>query len=207
VNLSKDFNALVIVGGWNKHIFTLDWANKYLFQGEDLTLDLHIRSPILRISSKNIRILLQENKLSFIPIESSDNNLDRIQDVALQLADYLPHTPVLAYGVNLLFSGTVSNDLKNLIKPEDLTRIKDAGISLNGEKYTRQMVFKGRTLNLTIGVKDPEVTFDFNFHFNISNLVNFKEKIIDAPILELKQDTVDFMTDVYDLEFEEGGSK
>ena len=27
-------NTLVIVGGWNKHIFTQDWVRRYLFPNE-----------------------------------------------------------------------------------------------------------------------------------------------------------------------------
>ena len=207
MKLNKDFSTLVIVGGWNRFIFTLNWVGKYLLPNEQLTLELNPQTFAVRISSKDVRIALQENKLSFIPVENRDNNFDRIQEIALHLADHLPHTPVSGYGVNFLFSGPRNDNLRNLIKPEDLSRIEEFGASLNSEKYTRRLTLKDRTLNFSIELKDSEAIFDFNFHFSISDLTEFKGKICDSPILELKQEAVNFMAEIYELELEEKDSK
>ena len=211
MKLDKPSNTLVIVGGWNRHIFTQDWIKRYLFPGEQekFTIDMVVAqgfntqfvSP--QISSKEVEILFQENRLNFNPVENKNENFDRIQDLALQLADYLPHTPVTAYGVNFLFTEeTASGDLINLIRPRDLEKIEQFGGSLTNEQYTRGLVLNGRILNITIKLEGDKVTFDLNFHFNIRNLVEFKAGISEISILELKQEAIQFITEIYGLELE-----
>lgn len=211
MKLDKPSNVLVIVGGWNRHIFTQDWVKRYLFPGEQekFTIEMLIAqgfnaqfvSP--RILSKEVEILCQENRLNFIPVENKNKNFDRIQQLALHLADYLPHTPVTAYGVNFLFSeDQVGEDLLDLIRPRDSAKIERFGASFTNEQYTRSLTSNGRTLNITIGLDSKKVTFDLNFHFNIQNLVGFKAGISETSILELKQEAIQFISEIYSLELE-----
>lgn len=215
MQLDKPFSALVIVGGWNSHIFTPAWIKRYLFPGEEetFTVDMLVSQGFNtqfvapRILSKEVEILLQENRLNFSPIENKNENFDRIQKLALYLSDYLPHTPVTAYGINFLFTeNDISGDLINLIRPRDLEELEQFGTSLTSEKYTRRLELNGRTLNFTIGFEAEKVTFDFNFHFKIRDLVGFKAGILETPILKLKQEAVEFIAAVYNLELE-GESK
>ncbi len=212
MRLDKPSNVLVIVGGWNRYIFTQDWVKRYLFPAEQekFTIEMVIAqgfnaqfvSP--RILSKEVEILFQENRLNFIPVKNKNENLDRIQELALQLADYLPHTPVTAYGVNFLFTeDQIERDLLNLIRPGDLAKIEQFGASLTNEQYTRRLMLNGQTLNIIIGFDGKRVTFDLNFHFDIQNLVGFKAGISETSILELKQEAIQFITEIYNLELEE----
>lgn len=212
MKLDHSSSVLVIVGGWNSHIFTRDWIKRYLFptEQEEFKIDLLVSqgfnaqfvSP--RISSKEVHILLQENRLSFIPVENKNEHFDRIQELALQLADYLPHTPVTAYGVNFLFTEdrSVSEHLLNLIHMGDLEKIEQSGVSVTTEQYTRRLSLNGRILNFTIGLEEEKVTFDFNFDFKIPDLVAFKAGISETSILELRQEAVKFIAEVYSLELE-----
>ena len=213
MKLDQSSSGLVIVGGWNGHIFNPNWIKRYLFPAADeqLTVDIQAQFPqgfnpqfvAPRISSKEVRILLQGNKLNFIPVKNEDENLDRIQDLALQLADYLPHTPVSGYGVNFLFTeDNVSEDLRNLIRPKDLEEIEQFSASLISEEYARRLELNERPLNFTIGLEGEKVTFKFNFHFKIDNLAAFKGKIAEISILELKQEAVKFLAEIYDMELE-----
>ena len=211
MKLDKPSNALVIVGGWNRYIFTQDWIKRYLFPGEqeEFTIEMLVSqgfnaqfvSP--RILSKEVEILFQENRLNFIPIENKNENFDRIQELALQLADYLPHTPVTAYGVNFLFTeNEVNGNLINLIHPRDLEKIEEFGGSLTSDQYTHHLVLNERILNITIKFEGKKATFDLNFHFNIRNLGDFKAGILETPILELKQEAIQFINEIYSLELE-----
>ena len=213
MKLDHSSSALVIVGGWNSHIFNPNWIKRYLFPAEDekLTIDIQAQFPqgfnpqfvSPRISSKDVRILLQGNKLNFIPVKDKDENLNLIQNLALQLADYLPHTPVSGYGVNFFFTENhVSEDLINLIRPKDLSKIEQFGASLTGEEYTRRLVLNEHPLNFTIALEGKKATFKFNFHFKIGNLAAFKGKIAETSILALKQEAVKFLAEVYDMELE-----
>jgi hypothetical protein len=212
MKLDQSSSALVIVGGWNSHIFiTPRWIKRFLFPEEEFTLELQgqllqsLNGQFLHpcISSKDIRILLQGNKLNFIPLKNGDENLDRIQDLALQLADYLPHTPVSGYRVNFLFTEDhVNEDLVDLIRPGDLEEIEQFGASLTGEEYTRRLELNERILNFTVGLKNERTTFKFNFHSKINDLIAFKAGISKTSILELKQEAIQFISEIYNLELE-----
>jgi len=52
------------------------------------------------------------------------------------------------------------------------------------------------------GFEGESVDFDFNFHFNIRDLVAFKAGILETPILKLRQEAVKFIAKVYSLELE-----
>lgn len=215
MKLDHTASTLVIVGGWNSRIFTPPWIKKYLFPGEhedftiemptSFSLDFNTQFISPRISSKEVRILLQENRLSFSPVENKNEHFDQIQELALQLADYLPHTPVTAYGVNFLFTEKpISEELVNRIRLRDLEEFEQLNDSLTSEQHTRRLTLNGRTLNFTIKLNGEKATFDFNFHFKIGDLVAFKAKFAEISILELKQEAVQFMSKIYHLELEEG---
>lgn len=213
MKLETSFTALVIVGGWNQHILTPRWIRKHLLSAEDRKLTVEMLDPFSagfnaqfvspRISSKEIRILLQGNRLSLSPVEIEDKNFNRIQEIAFQLADCLPHTPVTEYGINFLFSeNNINGDLIDLIRPRDLEKIKRVDTSLTGEEYTRRLVLNGYPLNFTIGLESKKATFKFNFHFKIGSLAALKGKISETPILKLKQEAVKFLAEIYDMELE-----
>ena len=110
MKLDKPSNTLVIVGGWNRHIFTQDWIKRYLFPGEqeEFTIDMLVAqgfnaqfvSP--RILSKEVEILFQENRLNFNPVENKNENFDRIQDLLYNLPT-ISHIPQLQHTVSTSF--------------------------------------------------------------------------------------------------------
>ena len=107
----------------------------------------------------------------------------------MQLADYLPHTPVSGYGVNFGFTNQgIGENLRSIIQPSDTKNIVNAGASLKDEHYRRSLLLNGRILNFTVGIIDEVLTLHFNFHFEIASLADFKSKILEDPILTLKQE-------------------
>lgn len=213
MKLETSFTALIIVGGWNQHIFTPRWIRKNLLSAEEKKLTVEMLTPFSpsfnaqfvspRISSKEVRILLQGNRLSLSPVEIKDKNFNRIEEIAFQLADCLPHTPVSEYGVNFLFTENhINGNLIDVIRPRDLEKIKQAEALLTSEEYTRRLVLNEHPLNFTVGFEGKKATFKFNFHFKISSLVAFKGKIAETSILELKQEAVKFLAEIYGVELE-----
>ena len=111
--------------------------------------------------------------------------------------------PLLAYGINFLFTEEIINeDLVALISLKDLEDIQHIKDTITGEQYARHLKLNGRTLNFTISLEKEKVAFDFNFHFEIRDLVEFKAGMSETSILELKQEAVQFMNEIYNLELE-----
>lgn len=211
MKLDHSSSALVIVGGWNAHIFNPNWIRRYLFDGkkEKLKVDILTELPYgfnpeyasQRVSSKEVRIQLQGNKLSISPLENKDKYFKKTEEIALLLADYLPHTPVSGFGMNFVFSeNRVSEGLNNIVRSKDLGKIEEFGASLIGQQYTRSLELDSMILNFTIELKDKKVTYKLNFHTEISDLVEFKTKISETSVLEMKEKAVEFIVSVYNLE-------
>ena len=68
-----------------------------------------------------------------------------------------------------------------------------------GETSTRHLVLNAYSLNFTLELKDEKATFKFNFHFDIEDLIAFKGKIHETPILVLKQEALKLLSEVYGL--------
>ena len=207
MKLRNDYNALVIAGGWNINIFNPKWISKFLITDEE-KLEFELPFSVAgfpqissyRISSKKIRIVAQNNRLNFIPRFTDDETFNTVQELAIKTADYLPHTPVTSFGINFIFNDTLNDSLLELLELKDTEKITNLGATLKDTKYLRCFELKEKIVNLRIALVNSNVEFDFNFHFMISNLAEFKEKIMSNQILTLKEIAIDFMQEVYNLE-------
>lgn len=198
MNLASEFSPIVIVGLWNKGIFNPDWIGKYLLPKQKLNIEFPINidgSP--RISNEDLRIFVLGNKLNFTLIKPEDKNLENIEELALKVADYLPHTPVSAFGINFLFTADISTGIKKMLHQKDSDILRDMGADIQNEQVRHCFKFKNHLINLNIIQEKNTVKFDFNYHFDIKNLIEFKEKLNDNRILELKNDAISIIDEVY----------
>ncbi len=203
--LKKDYNALVLVGLWNKSIFNPEWISRFLLpKVKSLSAEYPLNinaSP--RISSDTIRIIVIGNNLNFIPIDTSDETFELIQELAIKIADYLPHTPVTAFGANFLFETTatdVSTPMNKLLQLNDVDELTEFGASIKSSQHKHSMEIDKKLINLSISTDNSKRIFDFNFHFNISSLAEFKEQINSNSLMDLREIALSLMKEVYNLE-------
>lgn len=197
--LKDEFNLLVIVGGWNCYIFNKEWIGRFLLPKEKLEMELSLEGS-QRISSENVRIELQKNRLNFIPRNNKTQTYELIEELAVKVADYLPHTPVTSCGVNFVFETESDEFLNGLLKTDDNKRLSDFGANIIKNQLRHRITVDELDLIITISENDSKLHFDFNFHFDIENLTAFKDKIADNNVLKLKQRAVDLMKNVYRAE-------
>lgn len=202
MRLNTEFNPLILVGAWNKHIFNPDWIGKFLLPGKKMEVEIPINvdgSP--RISTENFRIFVISNKLIFSLRKDDDNVLDEIEELSLKIADYLPHTPIVAFGINFLFECDNNFDkLQDLFSLSDSKKLIEAGCIIDSDQIKHSFIQGNRNINLTLIKQRDTFKFDFNFHFNIRNLVEFKEQINNNRLLHMKQIATSILNDVYDVE-------
>lgn len=201
MKLSNEFSPIVIVGIWNKGIFNPDWVGKYLLPNQNLTIEFPLNqdgSP--RISNKDMRIFVLGNKLNFTSLMPTDQNLDLIEKLSLKIADYLPHTPVTAFGVNFLFETPKSSDIVDILHLKDSEKIQGIGGLVVSDVIRHSFILKNGLINLSIIIEKEQVKLDFNFHFDIKNLVDFKEILSNNSILELKENAASILTSIYGIE-------
>ena len=202
MKLDTEFNPLVLVGAWNKHIFNPDWIGKFLLPGKKMEVEIPINvdgSP--RISAENFRMFVINNKLVFSLRKDDDNILEEIEELSLKIADYLPHTPIVTFGINFLFKCDSNFDkLQDLFSLSDSEKLIEAGCIINSDQIKHSFIQDNRNINLTLIKQSDAIKFDFNFHFDVSNLVEFKEKINNNKLLHMKQIAISILSDVYAVE-------
>lgn len=182
-------STLVIVGGWNANIIlNPQWLKKYLFPEQDqikIGLNPSSAQPII-VSTDGLHITLGGNKLGFAPSSQSIEALDAIEQVAKKIADYLPHTPVTAFGIN--FSREEDH---TTVAPFLETRLK----SFIGLRYgqARECSVKvsftvdKSILRFTVRQDAAGKSFvDFNFHHQIQSLSDFKGIVSEFGIPHYK---------------------
>ena len=216
MEFGKNYSALVILGSWNKSIFTEDWIRNSLLEEEDKefkveylafqNFQLQFIRP--RITFDGVELIILEDRLVFNLLEEKDANFNLIQDLSIKLADKLSHTPVLSYGVNfIIYEDEPEEDLLNSMRSNDLEKLKMSGISIGAEEYSLRLILNEKTLNFTTRIENNQVVFDFNLDFGIQDLSEFKEKISQNTILQLKQEAIQFINQIYGLKLVENSGK
>ena len=214
MRFDDSFDVLSILGGWNRHVFTPEWISRYLFSSnfEELSVEVGTEVPkgnfdveyvSPRVSSEEVRVLLDGSSLNFSPVKMEDGIFNRIQEMAIQLADYLPHTPVLRYYVSFSFvEDSVDEDLMEIIRPSDLVNIQSWGAKAHIEQYTRQLTWEQRTCFFIILIGENKVTFKFMFYSSLESLSELKSSIVENSLITLKNKALEFIQAVYGLELE-----
>ncbi len=201
MKIKEEFKILVIVGSWNRAIFQKDWIKRFLLPNEDFLLEFSLNlDGSHRISTNNIRIEFHNNRLNFIPIKNDINTYELISEIAFKIADYLPHTPVIGYGVNFIFEGK-SQDIKHdLIKTYDTDKLLDYKATIINSEHKHSIHLDNVSCNFSISLNNDKLIFGFNFHTDIKDLVQFKEKLDEKPITKLNEIALGIMDNVYNIQ-------
>jgi hypothetical protein len=185
--IRNDTGTIVIAGGWNKEIFNKDWVGKYLLPGEDLLVEVNFIFPgSHRISGRNVRIEVFNNRLIFVPISNKIESYELIEELASKTADYLPHTPVNGCGINFIYES------QSEIFPGVLARefnIKDGEtlISMSKINYTLIYNLGSKELNINLIKEDADkFVINFNYHYNLRLLTDFKGLIHEDSVNKLR---------------------
>ncbi|MGE0083715.1 MAG: hypothetical protein AB7S75_04780 [Desulfococcaceae bacterium] len=201
MKLMNEFKLLVIVGAWNRNIFSGEWIKKFLLPKDDFFLEVALDNSH-RISSEKIRVEFHNNRINFIPIINDIENYKYISDLSLKIADYLPHTPVFGYGINFIFECDSKKIQTNLIKINDIDKLNECGIIVINSQYKHSVKFDNIPINIAITAINDNLNFDFNFHSDIRNLTQFKESIYEFPVERLYSIALEIMKNVYMLQLE-----
>ncbi|MDB5002122.1 MAG: hypothetical protein JWQ34_347 [Mucilaginibacter sp.] len=200
----EEYFALVIVGNWNLAIFTNEWVSKYLFDGETVTVEYPTNSSGAspRFSYKNIRVSVFGNRLQFSVLDSTDSSFNLIEDLALKISQYLEHTPVSDLGINFVFESKTCDELSNLFPLKDI----EAYNELNFEEAQCSLIRKFKKddyeLNIQIIKNTNSYTLDINNTYKIVSLLQFKEIFTSGIIVKFKNDSLELLNKLYNIELE-----
>ena len=66
MRIKSEYEPIVLVGAWNKAMFTPDWVQKYVFPGIPMNIEFPLNNPLasIRYSAKGIVFSTVESRIS-----------------------------------------------------------------------------------------------------------------------------------------------
>ncbi|KJR41838.1 hypothetical protein MCHI_002258 [Candidatus Magnetoovum chiemensis] len=205
----NDSWSIVIVGHWNKHLLDERWISKHILDDTQLVVEypLQIGLPIrITCNRDRIRIIPQNDRLSFLSLDNSDDSLIAMERSALKIVSLLHYTPIISIGVNFTFTENIGSFLLNdwfIFKDEE--NLKEFGGVISEHRVRRRVELKGRTLFLTLYQEDNNFNFTFNYHYNIDweakELSNDVRNILDGALIDNRNLSEEIMSKIYNLSY------
>lgn len=164
-----DTDTLVIIGAWNRAIFSQDWVMKNLLSDAK---NVKIEYPIngigsLRFSTEDISFFIFGERLIFKALNSKEQTYRTIISIARQLLRLLSHTPISALGINFVYK----TDSLNIFNSFDDTKklVDFIGREINSQELTRSFSLdEVLTLNLKMQSNDKQPIIDFNYNYTVN---------------------------------------
>ena len=188
---------LVLVGAFNSQIMRDPaWIKKYLFpqsNQKEIAVNMGIALINNEISSSmkidGIDIKVESGKIQITPNDFSQSGCNAIVELVENLSASLPHTPLIAYGINCRFTEPITKSI--LQKNKAIASFFENKSSCDYIKIERRQKYEKSLLTFSITEECKEKQFrllyDFNFHFSIENsktapMMLMKDAIIDGDI-------------------------
>jgi hypothetical protein len=163
-------------------IFTAPWVTERFGRPPEIEIAFPINfpTPQLRFGVGNLFLMVTPEKITIFCRDRGPDAFTRMQDLAARILADLPHTPVSAVGMNFVFrTEDAGANVLNLFRLDDNPDLANREMNIRETHIRRSMLFRDRTLNLAL-IFSPEratVTFDFNFHSDVSTTTEAAAKI------------------------------
>jgi len=202
MQLEREYNIFVLVGIWNRGIFTPDWVTKFLMPDEkNIQVEIPLNSDgSFRFSTTDFRFFIIGNRMIFSIINKNHEVYDKITEIANRVSNTLPHTPVSAFGINFNFEAEENEKLKKLFEFFDNESINQKGLEFSKATISRTFKMDESDLNLNI-IKEGDIyRIHMNYHHNIKDLVDFKGKFDNDIIRSFENKSLELLKAIYNLE-------
>ncbi len=167
----------VLVGRWNRKIFTPDWVRCNLFA---LSVDKEIEGVFdvkeldIGFKYKNISIMarttLIEINIHITPLIEKD--ILTATEIVKKLLTILPHTPIKAMGFNVVFSFE-KDKIWHIGILDKISKIIEGEPEISQIKFSTQTDYCVR--NILADINKDSIVLNFNHHFdNVIKLLSVK---------------------------------
>ena len=198
-----DGHNVVVVGAWNRRLFTPQWIKEEFAGDADVTIEVAVGNPTVpvRLSFGGLRLQVANDRIIVSGSQASDEDLGRVQDFAAGILGRLRHTPVSAVGVNFRWDEPdPSNQLLELFDLADNQSLADVGVGIQSTSIARSALWQDRVLKLSVNLTEAgAVEFHMNFHRDVTSTASAKEQV-DAGLVALRNGAREVLASAYELE-------
>jgi len=202
-----DWNV-IIVGRWNRSIFTPAGIGRRLFKLDDLQ-QLMVAVPLDGVSPYQVKhpdlgviVSTEEGRLRINLDKQEYSVLESAMKTGINALQWLPETPVTAAGFNVVFqSSEPVPQLASLLQSSVDAKLGEFQHEISGRSLNRTVPFRNGKLNITLIGEGDNFRVSFNFHKDSSRSVELIEWL-NLPIDEIEK-TVIKLLQIFDLDVEE----
>jgi len=201
--------SVIIVGRWNRSIFTPERIGKRMLgledpQGLEVMVPLDGISPyFVKHPQKGIIVSTEATRLQVRPEKPDYASLALAMEAGVKALAWLPETPVSAAGFNVNFRTDESTaDLARLLQSGVDAQLGGLGHNILARSLGRSVPFGDGRLNLAFAQEGDDFRFKCNFHRESSNPEDLKQWLC-TPVSQIEGTLVTLLK-AFDLETEEG---
>lgn len=174
---SVDGWTVVLVGQWNPAVFNPEWVGRNLNEGRPVTAELAAGLGLLalagwRVVLDELVVIPSRDRLTVGARATSDAALQRVEEATRRILELLPHTPLLAAGINFTFVETAPAETTlDLVRSPDLGRFAEAGLGVVSHALHRTVRSGEEMLNTVVTMaEDGKIHASVNIHRDLSQL-------------------------------------
>jgi hypothetical protein len=189
-----------VVGNWNIAILSPAWLGANIFGAANFQLEMSVAGVgALKIRFGDVDVIPSPVRLIVAPAILNNETLVKCEEAARKIIENLPHTPLAGIGINMGYLEPNPDDLLlNRFEDRDSNLFADHGFIIEKRTFARQIDADGQQINLTVGVDQAGVKFDFNFH-SIPTTPHQTTESLRDKILVHKSKALELLQSVYSL--------
>jgi len=195
--------TIVIVGRWNIAILNPKWLAANIFNEKQIAVEFPVEPGLpLRITGDKVLLIPIEDRIILGLTEISNGFLKRMEAIAIQLLEKLPHTPVVKVGINFGYIiDKVPDQLREHFPNPDAPIFADQKLKPISRSYRWSYEDNGQTINMFFELKDDELSIKFNFD-SASPSTEKTIESIKGRVMGHKKKTEEILKQTYNLTME-----
>lgn len=197
--------TIVLPGAWNSRVFSPQWVAQHLLHKEKLEIELGVSTtgPHIRYRTNNIVLIPKDDRLIIGALNGEDGTLEQMERVACMTLELLPHTPIVAAGVNFGFlEASPEPDLLTLFETADLRALTKFGCEVPLTELRRELKTDAGVVNLKHVFRDGTVKIHVNFHYDTESSEGDRERLA-GKVTDARDFAHRLLNEVYSLSIEE----
>lgn len=195
--------TIVIIGLWDRRLFTPDRVSKELFDGKQVEVEvpLNVTFP-LRFNVEGLVLIPHSERVIIGIKENKEDNLNKAEKLAKKTLDSFPQVPIESFGINFGFIEENPGDLAALFSLSDIQKLSDNNYKIGSTEIKRKLEYEGGDLNITHSLSGGIVRVHLNFHHPCQSIKEASE-LLDNLVVKCRGLALDLLNRVYGLTLEE----
>lgn len=198
------FNILIL-GRWNPAVLSPQWIRNNIIDSEvSFAIPIDDSGAPSRLSFSNIHLFPTRRYLDARPTDVQENAFTTVGEIVSKILALLSHTPISAVGINFRFIEVAhTENLAPNFQFDDAAKISHDKYSLLTSSINRSFRLENDDkLNLSLIYDGKEMSVEFNFHTDSSDLAIIQSKLTAENINARLEEAKCFMQATYGLTLE-----